>query len=144
MKTFAAGKLICIVAFGVILSGCKYSDSYLVRHPDTFKSVLETCQSMGEAAKNDQQCVSAMFLYHQTYSLSQQLVQNPALFGREVLDDQMKLGEMKVRIDKLMGKNKEEMLSSEQADLVNIKAKYNALKQLVDIKIGIIGQMEGV
>ncbi len=97
---------------------------------------------MGEEAKNDAQCQSAIVLYQQVNTLGRQLMANPAEFGRGILNDQMNLNQLQQKIDKFLPKNGKNLVKSDTEQLKKLQIQYQALQEQVEVKQGILGQME--
>lgn len=125
----------------LLLGGCRYSDRYLIHHPDTFKGVLTACQSMGSAAHTDQTCQQAQMLYRKLYQYSLSLTHDPEQFGITVLHDQMKLADLSEKIATLQQQSQKAQASKE---LKIAQEQYLLLKQRLTVKLGLISQMEGI
>ncbi len=142
MRKLQLIQLVGIIILAVLLSGCKYSDRYMLKHPATLQSVLVACNAKDpEVASSDQQCQSAGKLYSQLVPFSRQLAKQPEAFGNTVLRDQMKLGRLQSQIDMLSDQKLTEKQSSQLSTLRN---NYKALKYQIELKIGVIAQMEGI
>lgn len=140
--------IVVMLALGV--SGCedKSSYQYLVKHPIELKVRFDDCNTaVNMTSAQTKDCAVVMDAARLVSTLLNEAQQDPEQFGQKILDEQIKLGELKKAYQ--MSKAEYEKLAASHADAGVLKdaqekrdaalKNYKELRLEVKAMLGIIG-----
>lgn len=81
-------KWILILLGALLLTACQQDNDirYFIRHPDALKAILERCHSARpQNLAEETSCQFALTLAIELTQLGQEMMENPATFGRHIL-----------------------------------------------------------
>lgn len=110
-------KMFFVFSIIFLLTGCHQQKNavYYIHHPDQLKTTLENCEMMGSLANNDPTCVKAEEIYQQLHALATEYFANQQQFGQQILENQIRLGQLKNQINKIQ----DPLLIKQYTDLQN-------------------------